>query len=64
MPDMTGMEMAARILEHAPGTRVVICTGHVEPRLEAQARETGVSGFVMKPMSPRTLVENVNKYRS
>jgi FixJ family two-component response regulator len=41
---------------------VVICTGHVEAKLEAQARRTGVAGFIMKPMSPRTLVENVNKF--
>jgi len=62
MPGFTGMEMAVRILEHDPTAKVVICTGHVEPRLEAQAREAGVAGFVMKPMSPRMLVENINKY--
>jgi len=62
MPTMTGMEMGARILEHDPGAKVVICTGHVESHLEAQAEKAGVAGFVMKPMSPRVLVENVNKY--
>ena len=62
MPAMTGMEMASRILEHDPASKVVICTGHVEPKLESQAHEAGVAGFVMKPMSPRVLVENVNKY--
>ncbi|OIQ51414.1 Blue-light-activated protein [Pseudodesulfovibrio hydrargyri] len=62
MPAMTGMEMAARILENAPDCKVVICTGHVEPQLEAQARRAGVAGFIMKPMSPRVLVENVNKF--
>lgn len=62
MPSMTGMDMAARILEHNPQSKVVICTGHVEPMLESQAEEAGVAGFVMKPMSPRVLVENVNKY--
>ncbi|WP_319583984.1 ATP-binding protein [uncultured Pseudodesulfovibrio sp.] len=64
MPVMTGMEMAARILENVPDCKVVICTGHVEPQLEAQANRTGVAGFIMKPMSPRTLVENVNKFCS
>ena len=62
MPAMTGMEMAERILENLPDARVVICTGHVEPRLESQARDAGVAGFVLKPMSPRMLVENVGKY--
>lgn len=62
MPAMTGMDMAVRILEHDPASKVIICTGHVEPNLEAQAMKAGVAGFVMKPMSPRVLVENVNKY--
>jgi signal transduction histidine kinase/CheY-like chemotaxis protein len=62
MPDMTGLELAARILAHDSEARIVICTGHVEPQLEAQATGAGVAGFVMKPMSPRVLVENVRKY--
>lgn len=62
MPSMTGMEMASRILEHYPDSKVLICTGHVEPRLKSEAENMGISGFVMKPMSPRVLVENVSKY--
>ncbi len=62
MPGMTGMGMATRILEHETDARIVICTGHVEPNLEAQARDAGVAGFIMKPMTPRVLVENVRKY--
>jgi len=62
MPDMTGIEMAAGILGRHPEATIVICTGHVEPSLEAQARDMGVAGFVMKPMSPRVLVENVRLY--
>jgi len=62
MPGMSGMDMAARILEHDSGARVLICTGHVEPRLETQAREVGVSGFLMKPTSPKSLLENVRRY--
>ncbi|MEF2229606.1 MAG: ATP-binding protein [Pseudodesulfovibrio sp.] len=62
MPAMSGMEMAASILSRDPDAKVVICTGHVEPKLESQASEAGVAGFVMKPMSPRLLVENVRKY--
>lgn len=62
MPHMTGMEMADRILDHDPSARVVICTGHVESNLETQARKAGVSGFLMKPMSPRMLVENIREF--
>ncbi|QGY40550.1 response regulator [Pseudodesulfovibrio cashew] len=62
MPGMTGMEMASRILENDGEAKIVICTGHVAPSLEVQAGEIGVAGFVMKPMSPRMLVENVARY--
>lgn len=62
MPDMTGIEMAEGILRCHPDASIVICTGHVEPSLEVQARDLGVAGFVMKPMSPRVLVENIRQY--
>jgi signal transduction histidine kinase/CheY-like chemotaxis protein len=62
MPGMTGMDMAARILRHDGSAKIFICTGHVEPMLEAQAQESGVAGFLMKPMSPRQLVENVRRF--
>ncbi|NCC25122.1 MAG: PAS domain-containing hybrid sensor histidine kinase/response regulator [Deltaproteobacteria bacterium] len=62
MPDMTGLELATRILDHDSRARIVICTGHVEPKLEAQASGAGVAGFVMKPMSPRVLVEKIRQF--
>jgi signal transduction histidine kinase/CheY-like chemotaxis protein len=62
MPVMTGLEMAGRLLAQDPCAKVIICTGYVEPKLEIQAYEAGVTGFFMKPMSPRVLVENVRKY--
>ncbi len=63
MPGMTGTDMAVKILGHDPDARIVICTGYVEPELETQARKAGVTGFLMKPMTPRTLVENIQRLR-
>lgn len=62
MPKMTGMDMAARILEHYPDMKILICTGHVEAQLEARAAAAGIAGFIMKPMSPIMLVEQIRKY--
>lgn len=59
MLQMTGMEMAEHILTHNPEARVVICTGHVEDNLERAANRAGVAGFILKPMSPRKLLEHV-----
>jgi signal transduction histidine kinase len=61
MPGMSGIDLAARILDQAPGSRIIICTGHVDPTLEKQAKAVGIAGFLMKPMSPRSLVENVRR---
>jgi signal transduction histidine kinase/ActR/RegA family two-component response regulator len=61
MPGQSGMDMLGRILGHDPQARAVIVTGHVEPHLEMKAREAGVRGFLMKPMSPRALVDNIRR---
>lgn len=62
MPGLSGMEMAARLLALDGAARILICTGHVEPELEQQARAAGIAGFAMKPMTPRTLVKKVGQY--
>ncbi|MCA1987305.1 MAG: response regulator, partial [Desulfovibrio sp.] len=62
MPDMDGLELASRLLAMAPSTRIVMCTGHVEPALERRAIAAGVVDFLMKPMTPRTLLECVRRH--
>lgn len=61
MPGLSGMEMLGRILGQDPRARAVIVTGHVEPDLEKKAREAGVKGFFLKPMSPRALVDDIRR---
>ncbi|QLA14671.1 hybrid sensor histidine kinase/response regulator [Desulfolutivibrio sulfoxidireducens] len=61
MPGMCGMDMLGRILRHDHRAKAVICTGHVEPHLEAEAGRAGIAGFLVKPMSPRTLVDNIRR---
>lgn len=62
MPGMTGLELSTQILKLNPQARVVICTGHIEPALEEQAKLEGVAGFARKPMSPKTLIEIVKRH--
>lgn len=62
MPGMTGLEMAAEMLAINKETRIVICTGHIDPVIEEQATRQGVAGFAHKPMSPKTLTETVKKH--
>jgi two-component system cell cycle sensor histidine kinase/response regulator CckA len=62
MPGMNGIEMATRMLAGHHAARIIICTGHVEPALEKEAREKGVADFAIKPMNPQRLVELVKRY--
>ena len=59
MPGMTGLEMAEQMLARQMDVKIVICTGHIEPALEEQARKGGVAGFARKPLSPKKLTELV-----
>jgi CheY-like chemotaxis protein len=61
MPGLSGMEMLGRILGQDPRARAVIVTGHVEPDLEKKARDAGVTGFFLQPMSPRALVDDIRR---
>ncbi len=62
MPDLDGVEMARRILERDPKARVLICTGFASPGLREAIDACGIAGTVHKPMTPRTLVEQVRRH--
>lgn len=64
MPRMDGISMTRRLREAEP-TRsipVVALTGQYVGDLPAQARQAGCSEVVVKPCSPETLVNLVNRY--
>ena len=48
MPELNGLEAAARMVKEAPGTRVVILSMHSGESYVAQALKVGVSGYVLK----------------
>ncbi|EFK06988.1 PAS domain S-box protein [delta proteobacterium NaphS2] len=62
MPGMSGLEMARRMMDLEKKTKIVICTGHIEPDLEEEAKKEGVSGVAFKPMSPNKLIEVVRQH--
>lgn len=62
MPGMTGLQMSKKILDIDRDARIVICTGHIEPSLEEQAKKEGVIGFARKPMTPNALIETVKQH--
>jgi|ERR1051326_641964 CheY-like chemotaxis protein len=56
LEDMTGFELAERILEEKPGTKVLIMSG--SPETEGLAAEKGYY-FLAKPFFPATLKDRV-----
>jgi len=51
MPELTGIEMSAKILDTNPLQSIVIITAHNEVEFLTAAIELGVNGFLTKPLS-------------
>ncbi|TAL08522.1 MAG: response regulator [Nitrospirae bacterium] len=61
LPDMNGIEALTRIRESDPKAAVMILTGAGSDKLERQARELGVTDFLIKGLSPEVLFEAVTR---
>lgn len=48
LPGMHGLEIVKRLREVTPETKILVLTGHAEPRLPPQLMGMGVAGFVDK----------------
>jgi CheY-like chemotaxis protein len=59
MPKLTGVQMAARLLELRPGLPILLCTGFSEHVDADGARAMGIRGFLMKPFSIREMARAI-----
>lgn len=57
MPRMTGLQAAHEITSRAPGVRVLILSMHESEQYLYQALQAGASGYVLKSVVDRDLVE-------
>jgi DNA-binding NarL/FixJ family response regulator len=57
MPRMTGLQAAREITERAPGVRVLILSMHDNEQYLYEALRAGASGYVLKSVADRDLVE-------
>ncbi|MCD8493617.1 MAG: response regulator [Geovibrio sp.] len=55
MPQMTGLELAREILEEKPDTPVVLVTGHNESDVVISALNSGITHFLPKPITRKTI---------
>ncbi|MGP8195161.1 MAG: PAS domain S-box protein [Syntrophobacteraceae bacterium] len=61
MPGLRGEELAREIIALRPGMPIILCTGYSELINETQAREMGISEFVMKPYMAANLADTIRK---
>jgi CheY-like chemotaxis protein len=55
MPEMTGLDLAGRILEIRPGMPIVMMTGFTAPLMTERVAAAGVRELLLKPMTLQSL---------
>jgi signal transduction histidine kinase/CheY-like chemotaxis protein len=61
MPHMSGVRLTRKIHGIRPDIPVLLITGFRDSFNEQQARESGVSGFILKPTSHRDLADQIRR---
>jgi DNA-binding NtrC family response regulator len=61
LPEMSGLELIARIRQTHPGMRAILVTGQPTRQVEAQARALGVVAFIPKPVSTTLFLQAVDR---
>jgi DNA-binding response OmpR family regulator len=59
LPDVSGVDLCARLRELRPATSVVVLTGEAEPADAARLLELGVRRYFRKPIEPDELLATV-----
>ncbi|MBU0480012.1 MAG: response regulator [Proteobacteria bacterium] len=61
MPEMTGLELAVKMLAARRDIPIILCSGHGGPAIEKEVREAGISTYLTKPLVLRELAQAVRK---
>jgi CheY-like chemotaxis protein len=61
MPQMSGLNLARKIMEIRPGMPIIICTGFSEQTNEQAAGAIGIRAFLFKPLVMRDIAGAVRK---
>ncbi|MBW1867571.1 MAG: PAS domain S-box protein [Deltaproteobacteria bacterium] len=61
MPNMTGLDLAEKILAVRPDLPIVLCTGFSTETTEKKALAAGIHTYIKKPLGPRKLATVVSK---
>lgn len=59
LPNITGWDVFDQLKEVNPNVRVLIMSGHLEPKLRSAVSRSGAKGFIQKPFSMTTFCRRV-----
>jgi CheY-like chemotaxis protein len=62
MPEMTGFELAGKVLQIRPDFPIILCTGYSSQVTKEKALAAGIKGFALKPLAKHdiaVLIRNV-----
>jgi len=57
MPGMTGFNLARNVLKIRPNLPIILCTGYSNLVDEESAKQAGIRGFIMKPLTKKGLAK-------
>ncbi len=61
MPEMTGVELVAKLFHISPDLPVILCTGYSDLISEDNALKLGIRGFIMKPFETVDMARKIRK---
>ncbi len=61
MPNMTGEQLARKLIAIKPGIPIIICSGFSDEKDVQRGKAMGIRGFLMKPVTIGELAEMVRK---
>ncbi len=61
MPNMTGVDLAEKLLQIRSDIPIILCTGFSYKVTPEKAQSIGIREFINKPLSPRELAESVRR---
>ena len=61
MPDLSGIELARKIMKIRPDMPIILCSGYSSVMTEEEALAQGIKKYAMKPVDIRTLAQIVRE---
>ena len=61
MPDLTGIELARKLLKQRPELPIIICTGFSDEIDENSVKREGIKSYFLKPVNTNILLERIGE---